>query len=292
MTRREWAPILDVARGIVESYSYRITLRQLHYRLVMTAGLGYANALGDYKQLSSLTAEGRRGGTFPALLDQTHTIEGGGGFLSPTEALSWLAARYTRLRDEGQQWLVVLGGEKATLLAQLRQWFGPLGVRIVLLRGYGSQTYVDDVAAMVDDDVRPAVLVYAGDFDASGEDILRDFLDRCPVFSKVERVAVNAEQLDALALVVNPGKPEDARADAFIARHADLHDTHDFGRDRLGRRIPVQVEVEAIAPTCCAASTRTRSMATGDASVYDSVLVEERVERGRLTALAEREDDG
>jgi hypothetical protein len=38
-----------------------------------------------------------------------------------------------------------LAGEKATLLAQLAAWFDPLGAPIVLLRGYGSQTYLDNV---------------------------------------------------------------------------------------------------------------------------------------------------
>jgi hypothetical protein len=35
-------------------------------------------------------------------------------------------------------------------------------------------TYFDDVSDMLDRDDRPTVLIYAGDFDPSGEDILRD----------------------------------------------------------------------------------------------------------------------
>ena len=190
MSRRQWSPIIDAARAIVGSYPYEITLRQLHYRLVMTPGLVYANVLGDYKQL--FVAHGRRAPRWhvPCVARPDREIHGGGGFPSPERALRWLAERYGRRRDEDQEWLIVLGGEKATLLAQLRDWFGRLGVRIVLLRGYGSQTYVDDVTDMVETDGRPAEMVYSGDFDASGEDILRDFLQRCPVFAKVERVAV------------------------------------------------------------------------------------------------------
>jgi hypothetical protein len=34
MTRVKWAPVLDYARIVIESYTVRITLRQLLYRLV------------------------------------------------------------------------------------------------------------------------------------------------------------------------------------------------------------------------------------------------------------------
>lgn len=110
--------------------------------------------------------------------------------------------------------------------------FADLGPPIVLLRGYGSQTYVDDVAHLARRDGRKAVLIYGGDFDPSGEDILRDFTERCEVWDQVEHIAVRPGQVDELGLVVNPGKASDSRAGAFVARHGEL----------------VQVEVEAIEP--------------------------------------------
>jgi hypothetical protein len=222
VTRRSWSVIIEAARSIVLGYSYLITLRQLHYLLVSVAFGGYVNDEACYKRLSALTAEGRRAGRFPALLDQTRTIRRLRSWTSPADAVSDVAQRYRRDRTEGQEWLVVLGGEKATLLAQLAQWFDPLGCPIVLLRGYGSQTYVDDVAEMVEEDGRQAVLIYAGDFDPSGEDILRDFTKRCPVFDKVEHVAVQPGQVASLGLIENPGKATDSRAARFLARHGKL----------------------------------------------------------------------
>jgi hypothetical protein len=67
----------------------------------------------------------------------------------------------------------MLGAEKAILVAQLDTRFDPLGMPIVLLRGYASRTCVDDVAYEVNTDGRPAILIYAADLDPSGEDILR-----------------------------------------------------------------------------------------------------------------------
>jgi hypothetical protein len=61
-----------------------------------------------------------------------------------------IADQYRVDRTEGQRILVVVsGGEKVALLAQLNEWFGSYGLPILLLRGYGSQTNLDDVAEMV-----------------------------------------------------------------------------------------------------------------------------------------------
>ena len=78
-----------------------------------------------HKQLSSRTAEGRRQDWFPALLDQTRQIHRSPRWTSPGHALRSLAAQYRPDRTEGQEELVVIGGEKATLLAQLGSCSSP-----------------------------------------------------------------------------------------------------------------------------------------------------------------------
>jgi hypothetical protein len=110
-------------------------------------------------------------------------------------------------------------------------------VPIVLTRGYGSQTYLDDIASMVYRDGRDAVLIYAGDLDPSGEDILRDLEGRCAVFDKVEHIAVLPGQIDELGLPVNAGKSTDSRAAGFVARHGEL--TGRGRGPRAGRSSPV-----------------------------------------------------
>jgi hypothetical protein len=267
--RLDWEPIIAEAADLVAGYPYAITLRQLHYLLVAGNVGGYRNDESCYKRLSSLTAEARRAGTFPALLDQTRMIDRAAHWASPGAAVRSLAAQYRRDRTEGQDWLVVLGGEKATLLAQLRNWYGALGSPVVLLRGYGSQTYVDDVADLVEADGRPAVLIYAGDLDPSGEDILRDFLDRCPVFDAAEHIAVRPEQLDTFSLAVNPGKQTDSRAAGFVERHGRL----------------IQVEVEALAPDDLRGLYLDAIDAYWDESTYEEVVAREDAERAILDAL-------
>jgi len=228
--RPEWRVLLDRAAAIVKSYDTLVTLRQLFYRLVAAQLL--PNTTNAYKSLSRYTAEARRAGLFPALMDRGRTIHRDQTFQNPAAARRWLQSIYRRDRTEGQRVSVYLGVEKAGIVEQLREWFGELGVPVLALGGYGSQTYVDDVVADVKAKRRPAVLLYAGDHDPSGEDIDRDFTARTDCWHKVRRVALTAEQVKAHALPPQPGKKKDSRASGFIARHGRL----------------VQVELDALPP--------------------------------------------
>jgi hypothetical protein len=68
---------------------------------------------------------------------------------------------------------------------------------VLALGGYASQSYVASVAGEVERRGRPALLLYAGDFDPSGEDIDRDFLEHTDCFSEVGQVALTSEQVGA-----------------------------------------------------------------------------------------------
>jgi hypothetical protein len=77
-------PVLDAARVIVESYDTPVTLRQLFYQLVAKQLL--PNTLAYYKTLSARTAELRRDGDFPDLIDRTRTVHQRYGYSSPGQA--------------------------------------------------------------------------------------------------------------------------------------------------------------------------------------------------------------
>ena len=178
--RIAWLPVIAHAAKIVEGYDTGVTSRQLFYRLVAEQPL--PNTSNAYKGLSRLTAEARRAGTFPAMIDRGRVIHRYQTFRSPSDARMWLGRIYRRDRTEAQSVSLYLGVEKAGIVEELRTWFGDLGVPIVALGGYSSQTDVD-IVADVDGQHRPAILVYTGDFDPSGEDIDRDFSRLGPVAS-------------------------------------------------------------------------------------------------------------
>jgi hypothetical protein len=228
--RTDWGHVLERAAAIVDEYDTLVTLRQLFYRLV--AAMLLRNTITAYKGLSSRTAEARRNGEFPELIDRTRTIHRYQTFPGPDEATRWLRDIYRRDRTEGQDVSVFLGVEKAGIVAQLEAWFGDLGVPVLALGGYASQSFVDQVARDVARQGRPAVLLYAGDFDPSGEDIDRDFVERTGCWSKAVRVALDGDQVDHYDLPPALGKATDSRAGRFVERHGRL----------------VQVELDALPP--------------------------------------------
>jgi hypothetical protein len=270
----DWPPIIEHAAAIVRSYDDTgVTLRQLFYRLVADGSV--PNLKRRYTYLSELTAEGRRQGTFPDLIDRTSRIEAPETFDGPDDARGWLRDLYRRDRTEGQEWTIVLGVEKAGLSAQLNTWFtGPLGIPRVAFGGYASQTLCDQVARHLVRLDRPALLIYAGDFDPTGEDIDRDFEHRVGVFTKVIRVALNSEQIDQYQLPENVLDPEavqeklrkDPRAAAFEARHGNL----------------VQYEVDALPPDTLRDLYRNAVDEFWDDDAYRAVLAREAAERGQL----------
>jgi hypothetical protein len=271
--RIKWGPVLEQAREIVNSYNTSVTLRQLFYRLVVEKLL--PNSQNAYKRLSSVTAEARRDGDFPSLLDQTREIHRWGGFDSPADAVQYMRGTYRRNRDEGQGYSIYLGVEKKTMLQQLQSWFRKYGVAIVPLGGYSSQTYVDDVSDDLSGRDLPGVLIYAGDFDPSGMDILRDFEERCGAFDDVVRIALNPDQIQEYNLPVNPGKMSDSRAAGFIRDYGQL----------------VQVELEALDPNTLKDLYEAALFEYYDTSTYEGVLTRETADMDRLYQLANGEND-
>jgi hypothetical protein len=159
---------------------------------------------------------------FPTLIDRTREIVQPPFWTSPQSAREALRQQYRRDRTEGQAWSIYLGVEKAGLVEQLRLWFGDeYGIPILPLGGYSSESFEGEIVAHAEACDRPSVLLYAGDLDASGEDIERN-LRRYTDFDEFRRVALTLAQADAYDLPRLPGKRGDRRAPAFIRKYGRL----------------------------------------------------------------------
>lgn len=255
------------AHRLVDSYAGSVTLRQIFYRLVASGTI--PNTVSAYKRLSAVTAEARRETDFPELADRGREITRAGGFSGVDNALEYLRAIYRRDRTSGQKVSVYLGVEKDGMVSQLSEWFADRGLPVVALRGYGSQTIKDVVRRDVEWAKRPGVLLYAGDFDPSGEDIIRDFVDRTACWQHVQHVALTAEQVHEFRLPPMPGKTTDSRAARFIATHGEL----------------VQVEVDALDPADLRQLFESALEPWWDHHAYEQVLRLEESDRGRLRRI-------
>lgn len=271
-TRTNWPSVLDRARTIIGGYDTGVTLRQLFYRLVADGTL--PNLQTHYRRLSGMTAAARRDNAFPALLDRTSRIERYQSFDGPADAIRYMRNMYRRDRTQGQEWSIYIGVEKSGLSAQLDAWFSdPLGIPHVALGGFASQTLCDQVRRDIERQGRPAVLIYAGDFDPSGMAISEDFISRVGIFDRQHRVALTPEQITQHNLIENPD-PEgaakvrrDPRAAAFVHQYGQL----------------VQYEVDALPPEALRNMYRTAINEYWDDATYQAVMGREVEDREALS---------
>ena len=172
--RRAWPPIIERARELALAFEARCgrppILRRLHYELVSDASVTaatYRNTPSDYEQLSELTAEARRDGTFPDLsenvrrLSQVRWFEDAG----PASALREIA-RLDRMKRQEHSACVEKDGTRGFLA----DWFNDYGVQVTSLNGYPSQTLVDRLDRWPYRDGRSMIVLYAGDLRRIAQD--------------------------------------------------------------------------------------------------------------------------
>jgi hypothetical protein len=273
----KWPPIVAAARPIVEGYNQQgtmVTLRQVLYRLGQ-AGLVPINQ-GSYKELSKQLVKARRFHDFPDLADLGRMIHEPNGWDSPEDFLSDAAEQYARTRTKGQPVQLFVGVEKDTLRLQVTAWLAPLGIPALVMRGFGSETYAIEVTRRIAQDRRPAVLLYVGDLDPSGEGIERDWLKKSGPWRRAIRLVVNIEDKSTYDLpwidAVNAkGKPKrDSRWPAFAAKYG------------LDPALPVQCEVEALDPLTLRSIILDSVEEWIDRDAYDAVLAIEEEEKALI----------
>jgi hypothetical protein len=229
----KWDTIVEVAlreaEAYYQQYSTALTLRGLFYILVSKNVI--PNTVTAYQQLSSRLAKARYEGRFPwhLLRDTTRRsikLEKETQYpdrpLSAEELkaiLEYYIKHYTNVSInpwEDQPYRIIVVVEKEALGDLVSRFieevwgFGVYAVRVI--RGYDSATDVHLLAetiAELPESQKPVVL-QLGDFDPSGEDIVRDLRERLMMLSRrydivFEKVAVTLDQIIDLQL---PAKPE------------------------------------------------------------------------------------
>ncbi|MFF7369781.1 hypothetical protein [Streptomyces tricolor] len=74
------------------------------------------------------------------------------------EAVDWFALDRTR----SQKHALYVAAEKDALRQLLTGWLAEYGIPVLVVRGFGSQSYVDIVRERTARDPRPAHLLYVG----------------------------------------------------------------------------------------------------------------------------------
>jgi len=222
--------LIAYSNKIIEEYlamGIRLSLRQLYYRLV---GLDIIpNTIPSYKKLGTVISKARLAGLvdWDAIEDRTRQAVIKSEWSSISSIIESALAAYRLPRLDGQYHYVELHCEKDALSSVLEPIASKYHVVLMVNRGYSSQSAMYETACRIQKNMvrygsQYTTILYLGDLDPSGEDMVRDIQERMEVFRTpvvVKKVALNIDQVEEYNLPPNPAKLTDTRAGEFIAKY-------------------------------------------------------------------------
>ncbi|MFH2074493.1 MAG: hypothetical protein ABIJ57_03975 [Pseudomonadota bacterium] len=222
-----------------------LTVRQIHYRLVETRPTWFKSSLKTPTPYENTTRHSQDLSrvlkwmridhrlSWSVLTDRTRRVSPKRGFDDlqsfMDQELSYFLDGYDRCLVQSQDVYVELWVEKDALSSVFEDVADPCCLRVVTRRGYNSVTAEADYYQRAKKEIgngRKPVVLYFGDFDPSGNDMLRASLNTLqnqmglPELETV-RVALTKEQIESYGLPPKPGaaKKKDPRYKAYVKKH-------------------------------------------------------------------------
>ncbi|MFR3489451.1 MAG: hypothetical protein ACLTTP_09615 [Alistipes ihumii] len=214
--------MLERINTILEEYrndGYVLTLRQLYYQLVSKDII--PNNDREYAKLSNILKKGRMAGIvdWSAIEDRVRVPKLPYWVRDVQHAIQDTIEQYRVDRMQGQQRNIEIWVEKDALSNVLFRVTSKYHIRLMVNRGYSS------ISAMYDAHRRLRsgdVILYFGDHDPSGKDMVRDIRERMEEFGRevdVRPVALTMEQIRRFNPPPNPAKITDPRAKWYIREY-------------------------------------------------------------------------
>lgn len=222
---------IEQANEIIEAYQadgIQLTLRQLYYQFVSRNWL--ENNQRNYKNLGNILNDARLAGLVDwRAIDDLGRIPAIPYFYDDldqfVEQMRNMANGYSLDLWTGQDFYVELHVEKQALSSVLAPIAEEWGIAFSMNKGYSSATALYRASKRFIEAAeagREGVVIYCGDHDPSGEDMVRDVHDRLSVFGadvEVRKVALTMEQVKRYKCPPNPAKTTDIRSAAYIREH-------------------------------------------------------------------------
>lgn len=141
------------------------------------------------------------------------------------EALKDTIDQYRLDRMTDQDVYIEIWVEKDALSGVLKRITSHYHINLMVNRGYSSCTAMHDAAERIKmHPDKECVILYLGDHDPSGVDMVRDIKARLTEFgadAEVQRIALTMEQITQYNPPPNPTKIKDPRAQAYIAKFGE-----------------------------------------------------------------------
>jgi hypothetical protein len=178
----------------------------------------------DMKRVYRLLKEARERGIIPWewIVDEGREEEGASSWDDPEEYTRCVINGYRREYWNQQPVRVRLVSEKGTVRGILGPVLDKYGVKFRIVHGFTSATTVNDIAS--DDDGRPLILLYVGDWDPSGLCMSeRDLPGRLAKYGGdhviLKRIALTRDQLAGLPSFPASDKKKDTRYKWFVQNY-------------------------------------------------------------------------
>jgi len=274
---------LETINKIISKYQddgYVLTLRQLYYQLVSADII--PNKVSEYAKLSNLLKEGRIAGIvdWDAIEDRLRKPDNPASWNNPAEIINACIKQYRKDRMKGQNTYLEVWVEKDALSGVLKRVTYQYGIPIIVNRGYSSVTAMYDAYNRFEDaynyNDQNTTVIYIGDFDPSGQDMIRDILDRINEFNgsftfNVEPIALTWDQIKEFNPPPNPAKITDPRAKEYIKKHG-----------------PTSWEVDALKPEVLNKILTNKINEYIDSNMFDNVLLSEQRDKKKLKELSSK----
>lgn len=270
---------LGQINAIVEEYSaagYRLTLRQLYYQLVSRGVV--PNKPSEYAKLSDLLGNGRMAGVvdWDAIEDRVRVPYIPYYVEDVSSAIDDTIRQYRLDRQEGQDNYIEVWVEKDALSGVLKRVTKEYHVRLMVNRGYSSISAMHDAAIRMkraEDNGQQPVILYLGDHDPSGIDMVRDIRERLEEFGvdiRVEAIALTDEQIATYNPPPNPAKITDPRAKFYISKYG-----------------PTSWEVDALRPDVLNSLVVKKIEENIDMATFNGVVNQEQLDIEKLEQVKE-----
>jgi len=202
-----------------------ITSRGIGYKL-FASGLIPSMERAEMQRVYRLLKEAREEGHIPWawIVDETRELERVSTWANPAAYARAVARSYRRDFWDQQPVRVMVVSEKGTVRGLLRPVLDHFAVGFQVMHGFSSATIVYDISR--DDDGRPLIILYVGDFDPSGMYMSeKDLPNR---FSKYDgnhvttrRIALTRKQVKGLPSFPAADKRKDPRYKWFRSNYGD-----------------------------------------------------------------------
>jgi hypothetical protein len=197
-----------------------ITGRGVGYKL-FTRGLIASIARPEMQRVYRLLREAREQGVIPWawIVDETREFERCSIWDNPEEFADAVSRSYRRDFWTQQPVRVEVWSEKGTVRGVLQPVLDEYAVGFRVMYGFSGATTIYDVAQ--DNDGRPLIVLYVGDYDPSGLHMSEhDLPDRLAKYGgnhvTLKRIALKREHTDGLPSFPAPDKRKDPRHKWFV----------------------------------------------------------------------------